>query len=322
MTFTELRYIVTLDQEKHFGRAAERCHVSQPTLSIAVKKLEQELGVALFERSMAGIQPTPLGEQVILKARRLLEQAIEIKDVVSAGRDPLSGPLAVGTLPTIGPYLLPQFIPLLQKLAENMPLYIEEGNVDYLRKKLRSGELDVIITTLPFAESDVVTQPLFEEPFVVLLPGAHALSRKAALIASDLNPREVLLLTEGHCFREQILTALPHLRPNTAETGRSFIQGGTLETLRHMVASGLGIAILPLSAAETPFYSQEQLVIRPFVSPSPHRTLALSWRASFPRHKAIDVLRKTIEASSPAYWSYSTARHEARAGILVENKDW
>ncbi|HEX5055891.1 MAG TPA: hydrogen peroxide-inducible genes activator [Gammaproteobacteria bacterium] len=322
MTLTELRYIVTLGQEKHFGRAAERCHVSQPTLSIAVKKLEQELGVALFERSMAGIQPTPLGEQVILKARRLLEQATEIKDVVNAGKDPLAGPLSMGTLPTIGPYLLPQFIPLLQKLAENMPLYIEEGSVDQLRKKLRSGELDVIITTLPFTESDVVTQRLFEEPFVVLLPASHALSRKTALTASDLHPREVLLLAEGHCFREQILAALPHLQPGPAEAGRSLIQGSTLETLRHMVASGLGITILPLSAAETPFYSQDQLAIRPFVRPSPHRTLALSWRASFPRHKAIDVLRKTIEASSPAFWSYNTSRHEARAGILVENKDW
>lgn len=322
MTLTELRYIVSLGQEKHFGRAAERCHVSQPTLSIAVKKLEQELGVALFERGMSGIQPTPLGEQVILKARRLLEQAVEIKDVVSAGKDPLAGPIAIGTLPTIGPYLFPQFIPLLQKLANNMPLYIEEGGVDQLRKKLRGGELDAIITALPFTEGDVVTQSLFGEPFVVLLPAGHSLTRKSVIAADDLKPEEVLLLAEGHCFREQILAALPHLRPDPAEAGRPFIQGSTLETLRHMVASGLGITILPLTAAETHFYSPDLLVIRPFASPVPQRTLALSWRASFPRHKAIDVLRKTIEASSPAFWSYSTARYENSPGILVENKDW
>jgi LysR family hydrogen peroxide-inducible transcriptional activator len=322
MTLTELRYIVSLGQEKHFGRAAERCHVSQPTLSIAVKKLEQELGVALFERSMAGIQPTPLGEQVILKARRLLEQTVEIKDVVNAGKDPLFGPLAMGILPTIGPYLLPQFIPLLQKLAPRMPLYIEEGNADPLGKKLRSGELDVIITTMPFAESDVVTRILFDEPLVALLPGGHALAAKAALAASDLEPHEVLLLAEGHCFREQVLMAFPHLRPESAAAARPFIQGSTLETLRHMVASGLGITILPLTAAETRSYAPGLLVTRPFVSPAPKRTLALSWRASFPRHKAIDVLREAVEASSLAYWSYSTTRHDVPAGILVENKDW
>jgi LysR family hydrogen peroxide-inducible transcriptional activator len=322
MTLTELRYIVSLGQEKHFGRAAERCHVSQPTLSIAVKKLEQELGVALFERSVEGVQPTPLGEQVIVKARKLLEQTIEIKDVVSAGKDPLQGPLALGVLPTIGPYLLPQFIPLLQKLAAKMPLYIEEGGTERLGKKLRSGELDVIITSLPFAERDVVTQSLFAEPFVLLLPQSHPLAAKATIAATDLKPEEVLLLSEGHCFREQILQAFPHLQAEAAGAVRPFVQGSTLETLRHMVASGLGITILPLTAVETPLYAPGLLVTRPFAAPAPSRALALSWRASFPRHKAIDVLRRAIEASSPAFWSYSTNRQDISAGLLVENKDW
>jgi LysR family transcriptional regulator, hydrogen peroxide-inducible genes activator len=304
MTLTEL------GQEKHFGRAAERCHVSQPTLSIAVKKLEQELGVVLFERGLSGIQPTPLGEQVISKARRLLEQATEIKDVANAGKDPLSGPLAMGTLPTIGPYLLPRFIPLLQKLAGSMPLYIEEAGTDHLRKRLRGGELDAIITTLPFAETDVVTQPLFDEPFVVLLPCGHALAEKTDITAADLDPREVLLLGEGHCFREQILAAFPHLQQQFAGSERPFIQGSTLETLRHMVASGLGVTILPQTAAETPFYTPGLLLARPFAAPAPFRTLA------------IDVLRGTIEAGSPAFWSYNTARHDVASGIMVENKDW
>jgi LysR family hydrogen peroxide-inducible transcriptional activator len=320
MTLTELRYIVSLGQEKHFGRAAERCHVSQPTLSIAVKKLEQELGVALFERSMEGIHPTPIGEQVILKAHKLLEQAIEIKDVVNAGKDPLIGPLALGALPTIGPYLLPQFIPLLQKLAANMPLYIEEGDTERLSKKLRSGELDVIITALPFSERDVVTQSLFDEPFVVLMPSGHTLAKKSTITSADLDPHEVLLLSEGHCFREQILASFPHLQQQFAGAERPFVQGGTLESLRHMVASGLGITILPLTAAETPLYAPGLLVTRPFTAPAPYRTIALSWRASFPRHKAIDVLRKMIEACSPAFWSF--ASRQQAAGILVENKDW
>lgn len=324
MTLTELRYIISLAQEKHFGRAAELCHVSQPTLSIAVKKLEQELGVVLFERTKAGIQPTPLGEQVVQKARKLLEQTAEIKDMVNSGKDPLLGPLAVGTLPTIGPYLLPQFIPLLQKLAGKMPLYLEEGETATLANKLRSGELDAIITTLPFAQPDIVTQPLFDEPLVVLLPGGHALAGKTAIVPTDLKAGEVLLLAPGHDFREQVLAAFPHLLSEDAQqqTVRTSIQGSTLETLRHMVASGLGITVLPVTAAEIPLYTPDLLVTRPFVEPAPYRTLALSWRASFPRHKAIDVLRQAIQATSPAYWNFSTGRDSESAGVFVENRDW
>ena len=326
MTLTELRYIIALAQENHFGRAAEICHVSQPTLSIAVKKLEQELGVVLFERTKAGIQPTPLGEQVVLKARKLLEQTAEIKDMVNSSKDPLLGPLAVGTLPTIGPYLLPQFIPLLQKLAAGMPLYLEEAETATLANKLRGGELDAIITTLPFAQPDIVTQSLFDEPFVVLLPGNHTLAGKTAIDPADLDPAEVLLLAPGHGFREQVLAAFPDLAPadaqQPAETVRTSVQGSTLESLRHMVASGLGVTILPLGAAEIPLYSPDLLVTRPFIDPAPYRTLALSWRASFPRHKAIDVLRQAIQATSPAYWSFSTGRDPGLAGVFVENKDW
>ena len=165
MTLTELRYIVALAQEQHFGRAAERCHVSQPTLSIAVKKLEEELGV-LFERGKQKIMPTPLGEKIVAMAARVLEQAAAIKDVAEAEKDQLEGPIALGTLPTIGPYLLPQFIPLLQETTDKLSLYVEEGSVADLAGKLRSGDLDAILVTAPFAEADVVTQPLFDEPFV------------------------------------------------------------------------------------------------------------------------------------------------------------
>lgn len=326
MTLTELRYIIALAQEKHFGRAAEQCHVSQPTLSIAVKKLEQELGVVLFERTKVGIQPTSMGEQVVSKARKLLEQTAEIKDMVNSGKDPLLGPLAVGTLQTIGPYLLPQFIPLLQKLASGMPLYLEEGETAALANKLRSGELDAIITTLPFSQPDIVTQMLFDEPFVVLLPGNHKLAGKSAIAPTDLDPQDMLLLAPGHGFREQVLAAFPHLQPEEiprpAETVRTSVQGSTLETLRHMVASGLGITILPVTAAEIPLYSPDLLVVRPLVDPAPYRTLALSWRTSFPRHKAIDVLRQAIQATSSAYWNFSTGRDPGLAGVFIENKDW
>ena len=299
MTLTELRYIVTLAQEQHFGRAADRCYVSQPTLSIAVKKLEDELGVALFERTKSRVQPTPLGEQIIAQANLVLEQTAAIKDLADAGKDQLSSPLSVGAIFTVGPYLLPKFIPHLQQLAQRMPLYVEEGYTHNLRKKLRNGELDVIIIALPFSEPDVVTQTLYEEPFVVLMPKNHPLATQEKINAGDLSDQKMLLLGEGHCFRDQVLTTCPNLQPNSDESSqiRTVAEGSSLETLRHMVASGLGITILPLSAAESSLYTQDVLVTRPFTDPVPSRTIALAWRASFPRHKAIDALRKAIQQS-------------------------
>lgn len=297
MTLTELRYIVTLAQEQHFGRAAERCFVSQPTLSIAVKKLEEELGVALFERSKSRVQATPLGEKIVAQANLVLEQTSAIKDIANAGKDQLSSPLHVGAIFTIGPYLLPHFIPELQKIAQKMPLYVEEGYTATLRQKLRKGELDVIIVALPFTEADVVTQPLFDEPFVVLLPHDHPLSKKDAIDPRDLDGQNVLLLGEGHCFRDQVLATCPNLQTSLEDPSgrlRTAAEGSSLETLRHMVASGLGITILPLSAAVTANYTPNLLVTRPFTHPAPSRTVALAWRASFPRFKAVEALRKAI----------------------------
>jgi LysR family hydrogen peroxide-inducible transcriptional activator len=323
MTLTELRYIVALAQEQHFGRAAERCHVSQPTLSIAVKKLEEELGI-LFERGKQKILPTPLGTRIVAMAARVLEQAAAIKDVAEAGKDQLEGPIALGTLPTIGAYLLPQFIPLLQETSNKLSLYVEEGPVAELAGKLRSGDLDALLVTAPFVEADVVTQPLFDEPFVVLMPADHRLSNKQQLTAQDLEPSEVLLLGDGDSLRERILAAFPHLDPSAPEGAavRTFTQGSTLETLRHMVASRLGITILPQTAAEAPLYAPSLLVTRPFAPPVPKRSLVLAWRVSFPRHKAIDLLRRAIQASSSAYWNYNTGRTEDAPGVMVENRNW
>ena len=323
MTLTELRYIVALAQEQHFGRAAERCHVSQPTLSIAVKKLEEELGV-LFERGKTRIIPTPLGTRIVAMAAGVLEHAAAIKDVAEADKEQLEGPISLGTLPTIGPYLLPQFIPLLQETTNKLSLYVEEGSISELAGKLRNGDLDAILVTAPFVEADVVTQPLFEEPFMLLLPGDHRLASKPLIQPTDILPSELLLLGEGDSLREQILAAFPHLDPQK-ETGagvRTFTQGATLETLRHMVASRLGVTILPQTAAEAPLYAPNLLVTRPFANPVPKRTLALSWRVSFPRHKAIDLLRKAIQASSSAYWNYNTAKSQEAPGVMVENRNW
>lgn len=325
MTLTELRYIVTLAEEQHFGRAASRCHVSQPTLSIAVKKLEEELGLVLFERSKLRVKPSALGEQIVAKARGILNQTAAIRDLADAGKTQLNSPLALGVLPSVGPYLLPQLIPLLHELANEMPLYVDEGLSENLAKNLRNGDLDAIIVTQPFNETDVVTQTLFAEPLVALLPNNHRLAHKSFLEGSDLACADVLLPGENVCLRQQIEQAFPHLKmqeANSTDLPRSRFQSNSLEALRFMVASGLGVAILPQMAAENSLYTQNSMLIKHFVEPAPVRELALAWRVSFPRHKAIDVLRKALLTCSAAYWNFSGQRAYEPPGLIVENSNW
>jgi LysR family hydrogen peroxide-inducible transcriptional activator len=314
--------VVALAQEAHFGRAAERCHVSQPTLSIAIRKLEEELGVPLFERAKQSVTLTPLGQKTVALAVQVIEQVARIKDLVASDRDQLSGPLALGTLPTVGPYLLPQFIPLLQELAPDLSLYVEEDTQAELTARLRAGDIDVALLCLPFADVDIVAQALFDEPFVLLLHTSHPLAAKHEIVAEDLRPQEVLLLRDGHEFRAQVLNSFPHLQAAVEQPNVTQVQGSTLETLRHMVASRLGVTILPMAAAQMPLYTSKVLTIRKFKEPAPARTLALAWRASFPRHKAIDVLRRAVQASSAAYWNYNTVPDQGRPIISVENSDW
>lgn len=323
MTLSELRYIVALAREQHFGRAADRCHVAQPTLSIAIKKFEDELGVALFERSRQSVTATPLGEMIVQAAGQVLEHVTRIKDLAAADRDQLTGPLSIGTLPTIGPYVLPQFIPLLQQLAPGLSLYFEEASQTELTDRLRASDIDIALLCLPFSEPDIVAQAVFDEQLVLLLPATHGLAANLQVSAEDLQPQEVLLLREGHQFREQILEAFPHLRAGHERSDKSpSIQGSTLETLQHLVASGLGVTILPRAAAEMSAQANRALTVRMFREPAPVRTLALAWRASFPRYKAVDVLRRALQASSAAYWGYNTDRLEARPVISLKNSDW
>ncbi|SHE74448.1 transcriptional regulator, LysR family [Modicisalibacter ilicicola DSM 19980] len=296
MTLTELRYIVTLAQERHFGRAAERCFVSQPTLSVAVKKLEDELEVALFERSKSTVQVTPLGAKVVEQAQRVLEQASIIRELANEGKDQLVSPLRIGAIYTIGPYLFPHLIPQLARMAPRMPLYIEENFTAELRRKLRSGELDAIIVALPFTEADVVTRALYDEPFEVLIPSDHPWTRKTSIDKEDLLSERLLLLGEGHCFRDQILEACPAISAQLNSPSNTLTaEGGSLETIRHMVASKLGITVLPQSAIGTGHYESGMLESRPFSPEAPSRTVAVAWRASFPRPKAIDALIGAIE---------------------------
>ena len=300
MTLTELRYIVTLAQEQHFGRAAERCHVSQPTLSVGVKKLEDELGILIFERSKSAVRLTPTGESIVAQAQKVLEQAQGIRELAQAGKNQLSAPLKIGAIYTIGPYLFPHLVPQLNRVAPEMPLYIEENFTHVLRDKLRTGELDAIIIALPFSEPDVLTKALYDEPFYVMMPARHPWTELKSIDNAQLSDKSLLLLGEGHCFRDQVLEACPTGRKHGDEAKHTQVESSSLETIRHMVASGLGVSVLPFSAVESHHYAPGVIEVRPFTAPVPYRTVAIAWRASFPRPRAIEVLADSVRLCSVA----------------------
>jgi LysR family hydrogen peroxide-inducible transcriptional activator len=299
VNLSELRYIVALARERHFGRAAEACFVSQPTLSVAVKKLEEELGVQLFERGSHDIRVTPVGERVVEQAQQALEAIESVRQAAHVRRDQLSEPLRIGAIYTIGPYLFPDLITNLSELAPDMPLLVEENFTSVLGEKLKRGDLDVIIISLPFDEPNILTLPVYEEPFVILLPAAHPLTARKTLRSGNLENEAVLLLGAGHCFRDQVIEACPACVPQPSRDDNfvQTVEGTSLETIRHMVASGMGLTILPCTAAGVDRYSQRLITIRRFANPVPKRQVALAWRASFPRPKVIDVLQDAIAAS-------------------------
>lgn len=300
MTLTELRYIVAVAEKRHFGHAAQACFVSQPTLSVGVKRLEEELGVTLFERSRGEITLTPAGERVVEQARRALAESNAVKDVALASRDELAGPLRLGAIYTIGPYLLPHIIPAIREQAPKMPLLVEENYTVSLADKLRRGDLDVIIIALPFEEPGIVTLPLYDEPFVMLLPASHPLSLQPSVSTTELAQETVLLLGEGHCFRDQVLEFCPDCAPKLQQQNslQQSLEGASLETIRMMVTSGVGVTVLPCTAAAADLYSGRLLSIRRFSDVEPGRTVALAWRSSFPRPKVIDVLRQAVAQSA------------------------
>jgi LysR family hydrogen peroxide-inducible transcriptional activator len=293
ITLTELRYLVALDKERHFGRAADRSFVSQPTLSVAIRKLEYQLGVTLFERNRNEARPTPVGARIIEQARRVLAEVNTLENLAQHGKDELSGVLRLGVIYTVGPYLLPRLVPRLHEQAPGMPLVIEENFTAVLTRQLRQNELDAIVIALPFTQPGVDTWPLYDEPFVVVLPQSHAWSGRKSIPPNDLAGENLLLLGPGHCFREQVLAACPDCIEADGDMPRP-IAGSSLETIRHMVASGLGITVLPKSSMEERETDTALLTARPFAGKSPSRRIALAWRKSFPRPKAIAALRRAI----------------------------
>jgi LysR family hydrogen peroxide-inducible transcriptional activator len=296
MTLTELRYIVAVARERHFGHAAETCFVSQPTLSVAVKKLEDELGVTLFERGPGEVSVTPAGEKIVEQAQRVLEEASRIRELAAAGKDPLAGPLRLGAIYTIGPYLLPKLIPILRRTAPAMQLLIQENFTHRLAEELKSGEVDVILIALPFEAPGVVTRAVYDEPFLVAVPKGHPWENRKRVTSDELASESLLLLGEGHCFRDQVLEICHTVRSRERSPLAKTVEGGSLETIRQMVAGGVGVTVLPATSTNASGGASELIRILPFARPAPTRRVGLAWRRSFPRPEAIEALRKAILA--------------------------
>ena len=296
MTLTELRYIVAVARERHFGRAAEACFVSQPPLSVAVKKLEDELDVKLFARGSAEISVTPLGEEIIRPAQAVLEQAQAIKEIAKRGKDPLAGPLRLGVIYTIGPYLLPDLVRQAIARVPQMPLMLQENFTVKLLEMLRAGELDCAILAEPFPDTNLATAPLYEEPFMVAVPRNHSLATRERIDAEELKRETMLLLGSGHCFRGHVLEVCPEFArfSSDAEGIRRSFEGSSLETIKHMVAAGMGVTVVP--RLSVPVEPHPHLVYIPFEDPAPTRRVVLVWRRSFTRYEAIAALRNAIYA--------------------------
>ncbi len=289
MTFNELRFIVAVARERNFRRAAEKSFISQPALSLAIQKLEDELGVKIFERGKSEIKITPVGSAIVEQAQRVLEEAKRIREIAVQGQNQLAAPLHLGVIHSVGPYLLPDLIPALKRIAPKMPLEVEENITANLDTMLRNGKLDAIIIALPFGDANITTVPLYDEPFDVVVSDDHRWAGRRSIKAEELAEEKVLLLDSGHCFSNQVAEACPDLSRKRAD-----IQHGTsLETIRNMVASGLGVTVLPASANSLRYRSRLLKVI-PFAKPVPSRRIALAWRKSFARTEAVEALAQAV----------------------------
>lgn len=296
MTLTELRYIVAVSRELHFGKAAAACFVSQPTLSVAIRKLEDELGVMLFERNQHDVVITPAGRCITEQAVVALEQANLIKTLARNARDQLQGVLKLGVIYTIGPFLLPHLIPGLNREAPQLTLIIEEDYTLNLAERLKRSDLDMIIISTPFAQPGVELEILYEEPFTVLLPARHRLTRKRQIKAEDLIDETLLLLKSGNCFRDQVMDACPACKHDTFSKDKiqKTLEGSSLETIRQMVAAGSGVTVLPMTAIQPHDQLGGLVTYRPFAQPAPQRDVALAWRSSYPRKQLATLISRII----------------------------
>ena len=307
MTLTELKYIVAVARERHFGKAADACYVSQPTLSVAVKKLEEELDLKLFERNANEVTVTPLGEEIVRQAQSVLEQAAVIKEIAKRGKDPLAGPLTLGVIYTIGPYLLPDLVRQTIRHTPQMPLMLQENFTARLLEMLRTGEIDCAILAEPFPDAGLALAPLYDEPFMAAVPSNHALASLREVTSEQLKNETMLLLGSGHCFRDHVLEVCPEFARFSSNTEgiRKTFEGSSLETIKHMVAAGMGVTLVPrlsvprqaLVAKSARKHDEDTYVkYLPFAGDPPTRRVVLAWRRSFTRYEAIAALRNAIYA--------------------------
>ena len=311
MTLTELKYIVAVARERHFGKAAETCFVSQPTLSVAVKKLEEELDLKLFERSANEVTVTPLGGEVVRQAMAVLEQVASIREIAKRGKDPLTGALRLGVIYTIAPYLLPELLKNVIDKTPQMPLMLQENFTVKLLEMLRVGEIDCAILAEPFPDNGLATALLYDEPFVAAVPSNHLLAGQTSVTAEQLRSETMLLLGTGHCFRDHVLEVCPEFArfSSNVEGIRKSFEGSSLETIKHMVAAGMGVTLVPRLVVPNGALDpqpkrrrQQDTHIRylPITDEAggapPTRRVVLVWRRSFTRYEAIAALRNAIYA--------------------------
>ncbi|HUW51638.1 MAG TPA: hydrogen peroxide-inducible genes activator [Sulfuricella sp.] len=307
MKLSTLRYLVAFADEGSFSRAAERCHVSQPTLSVALQNLEAELGVSLIERTKGHVSLTDLGYQVVAQSRKALDEAERVELVAQLGLNPLQGEFRLGVIHTIGPYLLPDLITSLQRIAPEMHLYVEESMTALLADYLKYGTVDAAIIAMPFDVPGIVTHPLYDEAFQVVVPKHHPWGKRSRIPSSEVRGEDVLVLKAGNCFREQVLDACPDI----SHADGAMRQGHSIEAIRCMVASGFGISVLPASALAGPYCSAMLRAI-PFEKPEPSRRVALAWRRGFTRPEAIEALLAAVRGmNNPAFRLIETPTDKA-----------
>jgi LysR family hydrogen peroxide-inducible transcriptional activator len=300
MTLTELRYIVAVAKEKQFCKAAKQCFVSQPTLSLGIKKLEEELGVLLFERNHQELVITPVGQKIVEQAKQVLSGVGTIKELAQLDHDPLSEPLRLGAIHTVGPYLFPDLLPVVQENAPQLTLLIEENYTSELTKKLKAGEIDAAIVSLPYQEPGIEIEVLYKEPLVILVPSSHPLAMNERISVKQLAKETILLLGPQHCLRDQVLALCPACFADKTQPGNveNALESSSLETIRFMVAGGVGVTIVPRMSACADRYAQRLIAIKHFADVEPSRKIAIAWRKNFSRMEAIDMLAQCIRECS------------------------
>ena len=296
MTLQELKYLVALADLGHFGRAAEACCITQSTLSTQLKKLEDFLGVTLFDRSLKRVTPTPIGQEILQAARNIVEESERIKNLAKHAQDPMARTLRLGIIPTLGPYYLPHALMLIHKKHPGLRLLLREEMTPQILEHLIDGKLDAGLLALPVEDDSLRVEPLFYEPFFAALPAGHALTKRDVLKVSDIISEKLLLLDEGHCLRDQALDVC-----GANSRGREEVRATSLETLRQMVGMGLGITLLPaLSVDAGPRVSKRAVEVRPFKKPVPGRTIGLVWRKRAPFPETFERLAATLKATLPS----------------------